>query len=381
MSLSLVYWKGGDMARALPQGFRRKANGSIEYRFMIGDQRFSVSGSTVRECREKERIKAAKVAAGQYTRNERITIRQYFEEWMKAREGTVTASSLHTVKTEMKPVLDLIGAERVAKVERRQIIALQRDLQKSFTTTGTNYRVGILKSMFKAAVLDGVIARNPCEGVKSLKRTEVSARDTIHRALTLEEQEAFFRAAEGEWLYELLCFLIQTGCRVGEALALRWSDIDQRKNVIRVRRTIVATDRGTEISDRTKSRAGMRDIPLTEDILETLRRQRQKVRDVFGEKVERIDGLVFIGITGKGCCQKQTVHLAIKRTAKRAGIDHISTHCLRDTFATRAIEGGMNPQTLKTILGHESFSMTMDLYAHVLPNIRQEEMNRIKISI
>ena len=54
---------------------------------------------------------------------------------------------------------------------------------------------------------------------------------------------------------------------------------------------------------------------------------------------------------------------------------------MRDTFATRFIEQGGTPQTLKTILGHSTLSMTMDLYAHVLPNTKAEEMNRVQISV
>ncbi|MDO4439134.1 MAG: tyrosine-type recombinase/integrase [Eubacteriales bacterium] len=62
---------------------------------------------------------------------------------------------------------------------------------------------------------------------------------------------------------------------------------------------------------------------------------------------------------------------------KNIHIDRVTPHALRDTFATRAIENGMNPQTLKKILGHSSLAMTMDLYAHVLPNTMQEEMEKI----
>lgn len=60
-------------------------------------------------------------------------------------------------------------------------------------------------------------------------------------------------------------------------------------------------------------------------------------------------------------------------------IEHFTAHALRDTFATRYIEQGGNPQTLKTILGHTSLAMTMDLYSHVLPNTKQKEMDSLKI--
>lgn len=60
-------------------------------------------------------------------------------------------------------------------------------------------------------------------------------------------------------------------------------------------------------------------------------------------------------------------------------ISHFTAHALRDTFATRYIEQGGNPQTLKAILGHSSLAMTMDLYSHVLPNTKQKEMDNLKI--
>lgn len=370
------------MARALPPGFRRKKNGSLEYRFTIGSERFSVSGPTVTECRRKERERRDKIAAGQYVRNDKVTLSEYYSEWEKAHAGTVKESTLNAERVAMRPVLALIGREKVAKLERRQIIALQDELKKSYTSAGTNFRLSILGSVLKAAVLDGVLTRNPCDGVKRLKRTEPKARDTIHRALTQEEQAAFFNAAAKEWLYELLCFLVLTGCRVGEALALQWSDIDQKRGLVHIRRTVLRSDKGQRIGDSTKSKSGTRDIPLTEDIRETLRRQRQKVRDVFGNVVS-IDreGLVFVTSRQGIMVDESTVARTVYRIADRAGIDRISTHCLRDTFATRALESGMNPQTLKELLGHSSYSMTMDLYGHVMENTKKDEMNRIKIII
>ena len=62
-------------------------------------------------------------------------------------------------------------------------------------------------------------------------------------------------------------------------------------------------------------------------------------------------------------------------------IERFTAHCFRDTFATRFIEQGGNPQTLKRILGHNSLAMTMDLYSHVLPNTKQKEMDLLQISV
>lgn len=371
--------------KGLPAGFRRKKDkdgnetGRLEYRFMVGDRRYSVTGSTVGECRRLEQEKRDFIAEHSYIRNDRITLEQYFDEWMKAKAGTVKESTLYTNQVEFRPVLDRIGSERVSTLERRQIIALQGDLALTYTTQGVNYRITLLRSVLKSAVMDDIILKNPCDGIKPLKRTEQPASETIHRAMTQEEQSIFFRAAARSWYYELFLFLIQTGLRNGEACALKWSDIDYGKSVIHVRRTLIHTKKGFEMGRDAKSRAGMRDIPITEDIRETLRRQREKVQAVFGGRLS-LNGFIFLNMQG-GMIYPGSVYTSMKNICSRVGLERLGVHAFRDTFATRCIEQGMNPQTLKTILGHSSLAMTMDLYAHVLPNTKAEEMEKIRIIV
>ncbi|MCI8927968.1 MAG: site-specific integrase [Lachnospiraceae bacterium] len=92
---------------------------------------------------------------------------------------------------------------------------------------------------------------------------------------------------------------------------------------------------------------------------------------------------LFVSVGGK-IIDNDAVNRAISRALsglEKNGItiEHFTAHALRDTFATRYIEQGGSPQTLKTILRHSSLAMTMDLYSHVLPNTRQKEMDNLKI--
>lgn len=372
--------------KGLPAGFRRKKDkngnetGRLEYRFMIGRDRYSVTGSSVGECRRLEQEKRDYIAEHSYIRNDRITVKQYFEEWMQAKVGTVKESTLYTERKQFVPVLKRIGGRRVCELERRQIVALQSDLTEDLSTYTANHCIMLLRSLLKAAVIDDIISKNPCDGIKPLKRTEQKARDTIHRALTQEEQRVFFDEIAGDWYEELFRFLIQTGVRIGEAGALKWSDIDYKRNCIHIRRTVTKTAKGHIIGKDTKSAAGMRDIPMTEDIRETLRRQREKVQAVLGIRAAGVDSPVFLSMNG---CLVHSVNMngALNRICRRMGLERFTVHAFRDTFATRAIEQGMTPQTLKTILGHSSLAMTMDLYAHVLPNTKAEEMEKIRIIV
>ena len=164
--------------------------------------------------------------------------------------------------------------------------------------------------------------------------------------------------------------------RIGEAVALRRSDIDTRKGLIHIRRTITRTTGGRVVGDTTKTRTSKRDIPLTPALKAILQRQEQLNRQMFHNEPTAIDGLIFRTMRGK-IITSSTIIKDMEATQKAAGIDHFSVHAFRDTFATFALESGMSPQTLKEILGHSSFSMTMDLYAHVLADTKADEMGKV----
>ena len=366
---------GGVIVKELPIGFRRKENGQLEYRFTVDGRRYSVSGATTTECRRKEKEKRQYIAEHGYIENSALTVRQYYDEWMKNRKQYISPSSARNCAFAFKVILEKIGDCRICELDRRKLIRLQMELSEKYCSSTTNYKMGLLRAMLKSAVFDEVISRNPSDGMRHIKRTEKMASETIHRALNVDEEKRFLEAAKGEWLYELYCFLLQTGCRIGEALGLYWSDVDYKAGVIHIRRTVTWTGERYEPGETTKTEQSRRDIPITEGIRKTLRQQRIKVEAIV-TNVRSLNDLVFVTPEMIGCLTRN-VNYAVSVVAKRAKIDRIAVHCFRDTFATRCIERGMSPQTLKTILGHSSYQMTMDLYAHVLPNTKKEEMEKV----
>lgn len=139
--------------------------------------------------------------------------------------------------------------------------------------------------------------------------------------------------------------------------------------------------------DTPKTHSSKRDIPMLDNVYALLKKQKKmqgEARLLAGSEWEPaagLENLVFTTCTGapidKGYL-KSSIDSIVKNI-NNAGIlfEHISMHTFRHSFATRCIEMGMSPQTLKTILGHSKLSMTMDLYAHVLPDTKAEEMQKI----
>lgn len=183
--------------------------------------------------------------------------------------------------------------------------------------------------------------------------------------------------AKDSYLYNFFAVMLRTGMRNGEMRGLKYTDIDKKKNVIHVQRTLKYIEGKGYMEDTPKTRTSTRDIPLTPDLKNLLEDQRK----FWGFKVERIDRYLFCNEKGEPLSrdrvQRETNRIVKQIVAAGNQFDHITPHVFRHTFATRAIEAGMQPQVLKTILSHSSLAMTMDLYSHVLPNTKAEEMQKI----
>ena len=370
--------------RGLPAGMRIRPDGNYEIRFTLKGKRYSVYASTMAECKDKEIELREQIKNGLYIENRNMTLDKYYEEWKAARKGTVKGNTAlgteSRYKNHIKPSL---GSRKLIDIERREIVKLQNELAKNQKPSSVNAIIVQLKAILNDAVRDDIIPRSPAAGIKLLKDVDKPAAETYHRALTEEEQKLFMQEARKEWLYELLALLLCTGMRVGEATALTWQDIDYKCNVIHVTKTISRTAEGTYTVGTPKSKTGVRDIPLNDGIKAVLKSQKEKQNMIHGNVI-KLTQPVFENLYG-GMVYNASVNKAITETLKRINkekiiIEHFSAHALRDTFATRYIEQGGSPQVLKTILGHSSLAMTMDLYSHVLPNTKQKEMDSIKIA-
>ena len=366
------------MAR-LPQGVRKRADGNLEKRFTVDGRRYSIYGKNAKELSQKEQEVRKQIEAGTYTDNRNLTLDKYFEEWLVGKRNGVKGSSLKLYKSHYeKHISPRLGKRKIQQIERREILSLQREVSESASASTCNSILRALKIILNDAVHDEIISKSPADGVKALKETE-KATETYHRALTEQEQKDFMQEMEKDYYYEFVALLLCTGMRSGEAAALTWSDIDYKQNVIHISKTVTFNEDGTIGIGDPKSKAGKRDIPLNDTIRSVLSSQRKKL----GNIVPMNDNRVFVSVYGD-IVRNLPVNKAISNALSRLRdqgkpIEHFTAHALRDTFATRFIEQGGNPQTLKVILGHSSLAMTMDLYSHVLPNTKQQEMDNLRI--
>lgn len=211
----------------------------------------------------------------------------------------------------------------------------------------------VLRQAFEAAVASNLIVRNPADAVQNPS----GARGREEQpALTEAEIRKLLAAAAGTRFDRPIRFTLATGVREGEMLALRWSDIDVKGRVIKLRGTTSA-----------KSRRSIEISQLVVELLEGHRKAQNEVRLKLGPTWPE-NGLVFPSTVGTPWARR-AFYRDYKTFLGRAGIvdtDTVTWHTLRHTAASQWIRHGADIFTVSRRLGHASAAFTMDVYAHLL---------------
>lgn len=369
----------------LPQGFYRTDSGAIRYRFTIDGKRYSVTGQSVKDCREKEAEKREEIRRGSYRRGADLSMKEYLAQYLENREGSISGATMRVYGK----LINRMNAQRIDKaghtfgqlklsaLETQNIRDLQRALLRDGLQTRTvNDSLSLLKKALEAAVNERIIEWNPARGVDRLKRTEPQARDTIHRALDPAEIAVFMEQAEQlQSAYRnLYQFLLYTGLRIGEAGALTAADL--RGDQIQVHKTITRTQYGYEIAEQTKTAAGRRSVPVTPQARDAIDAQRRQNALLYGSKILE-PGKPLFRMPAGGIIRADRVNTDIKRICEKAGITYFSVHAFRATFTSRCVESGMNTRDLMEILGHVDVQMTLGLYAHSRDDRKREALQAV----
>lgn len=234
------------------------------------------------------------------------------------------------------------------------------------------------RALDKAVHLD-MILKNPTDFVALPKRKKSEM-----RFLTLDEQKQLQDALIGERLEMPVLLALYTGMRQGEMFGLKWSYVhleSEERSWLRVVQAVNRfSDRTGEGSKKTflglsepKTPHSIRAIPLLPYIAGRLREYKKEQAEYFREHNLPMTEMVFTTRAGN-LVDPRDFQRDFKLLLKRKGLREINVHGLRHTFATRALESGMNIKTLSQILGHSSVAFTLDTYAHVTEDLKFEEM-------
>ncbi len=237
---------------------------------------------------------------------------------------------------------------------------------KGLSPSTVNIIISVMQSSLKTAFSLGLTKEYIGDRIKRPKLNEKQI-----ECFTIDEQKKIEQAVLSDKRHKMLGVLLclYTGLRIGELLALEWTDIDFNTGLLTVRKNCYdgKDDNGsyTRIIETPKTKSSNRVIPVPKQILPILK----------GLKKENLSS--FVVADGKKTIPVRSYQRSFELLLKKEKIHHRGFHALRHTFATRAIECGMDVKTLSEILGHKNTSITLSRYAHSLLEHKVEMMNRL----
>ena len=351
-------WEGRYTAGRDPE------TGRAIYKNVLGKTQAEAKAKLKQAIEEAKGLDAAKVG--------RYTVGQWMEVWFEHYAKIKVRPSSHQtyrgyIDNHIKPNIGRIPLEKLTSLE----------LQKFYKKLLTNGRVDRLESRYQAKGLSPktvrnihqiissamslakeqkLIVANPAEGC-ALPRLEHREMKT----LPVEQLQSFLREAKDSGVFELYYLELATGLRRGELLGLKWEDIDLERGDLRVKRQISRIN-GEVVEAPLKTKNAYRTLPLSADAISVLMQQRRKTGN---------SEWVFPSPTGGPMSPDSVLHM-LHRVLKRAGLPKVRFHDLRHTFATLALQNGVDIKTVSGMLGHFSAGFTLDTYAHVTTSAKRE---------
>lgn len=393
--------------RTLKSGEVYRKDGRYVYTYTnpLGQRKYIYANDLVSLRRkEQELLKAQLDGLDVYTAGN-ASINFVFDRYISLKQHLKDSTRSGYIYTYNHFVRKDFGKKKIADIKYSDVVQYYLYLLKD-----KNIALGTLDSIhcllhptFELAVRDDIIRKNPATGAMKEVNRKSGKNRGIRHALTIEQQRAFMNYIANSPVYyhwwPLFTFLLGTGCRIGEAIALRWDDLDFENKMITINHSITnykSAEKNKCVSTLStpKTEAGVRTIPMLDVVYDALKLEEEDQQENgFNETViDGVSGFVFQNRFGN-ILNQQAVNSAIKRivinynneeeiTAAREKrnpliLPYFSCHILRHTFATRLCEQETNLKVIQSIMGHRNIETTMDIYAEATEEKKQESFENL----
>ena len=344
--------------------------GQLRFDGPDGDRKRSTFyGATQRDVRKK--LEAAKLARhqGQLASSAHQTVAQCLWTYLAMKREGIRTSTFSSYEQVVRKLCVYLGEIRLDQLRDTHVRhCYSKMLQDGVSARTVQKTISVLRPALQCAVQEGLIRSNPCSTAPAprvtKKEMQVLSREQVHTLLYVSANDT---------LGPLYVVLVSTGLRIGEALALRWADVDLSEKTLMVRRTVQRIRGHGLVVGEPKSATSRRTVYLVDVAVAALHDQharQEEQRQVLGPEWQEND-LVFHSIKGTHL-DPTNVHHRFEKALQAAGLPRVRVHDLRHTAATLALEQGVHPKIVQEMLGHQTYVITMDLYSHHMPSLHRE---------
>lgn len=302
-----------------------------------------------------------------------ITVNELVDRYLATKTGVKynTQMNYNFVKNTLKA--HPFGDTKISRVKTSDaklfLIKLQQEDGRGYSSVKTIR--GVLRPAFQMAVDDDVLNKNPF----GFQLAGVVVNDSVTReAITKEQMNKFLKFVHDDNVYckyyEVIYILFHTGMRISEFCGLTISDIDLANNIVNIDHQLQRTSDMKYILDTTKTDAGTRKLPITQDVADCFRailEDRKKPR--YEKMIKGHTGFLFLDKNGNPEVAMHWQHRLnhmVKRynDIYRVQMPNITPHVCRHTYCSNMAKSGMNLKTLQYLMGHSDISVTMNTYTH-----------------
>ena len=316
-----------------------------------------------------------------------ITVMELVERYLKTKVGMRpnTLANYNFVKNILKN--EDFGQQKISKIKTSDaklfLIKMQQEDGRGHSTVKTVR--GVLRPAFQMAVDDDVLMKNPFQ----FELAGVVVNDAVTRqAITKDQMRKFLRFVHDDILYckyyEVVYILFHTGMRISEFCGLTLKDIDLKNKTVNIDHQLQRTSKREYVIEPTKTNAGTRVIPITDEVAEMFRsiiedRPKYKVENV----VAGYSGFLFLDKDGMPLVAMHWEHRFNSMVGRyneiyKMQIPNITPHVCRHTYCSNQAKAGMNPKTLQYLMGHSDIAVTLNVYTHVGLEDAENELRKMQ---
>jgi len=318
-----------------------------------------------------------KLAAFDMNNSEALTFGEVADAWREDNWDRLQFGSYRTYNPAFRRAVEKFGSRKLEDIKPKDIQLWLKKLGETYAYKTVSNHKTIVSQIFDYAIFNfGMDAYNPCDRVK----VPSGLRKGTREALSPQELQAVLSTTKDE--FQLGFVILFTGCRLGEANALKMSDVDfQKDQIIISRSTSWRSNQPFEKAPKTE--AGIRIVPLLPKLKERLLELKLGPADYIVAQGPEPLTLSAINRRWETWCRNHGLATEVKRdpteSNKHTSVwkPTIERHQIRHEYATILYEAGMDPKAAQQLLGHAQISTTMDIYTHISEKKRLENFMRL----